>query len=529
MHQNGCGNRNWPRRRSCATIVVRSMQLDEFLSHAHYFSLGHLPTEGTHPLTQSLSALVKKNTSEAIKTVQKVDVLAVQKINAERATIEKMQSQIESVVSSGARVFLSGCGATGRLALALEALWRNIHQGTAQENAVQALMAGGDYALVKSVENFEDFPEYGVRHLESLGFKEGDLLIAITEGGETPYVIGTVHGALKNSSVHPWFVYCNPRELLCKTVERSREIIENPKVQSLCINVGPMALSGSTRLQAATVQMLSVGSALLNRLDLIEAFSKEYSTLDLAPFLGPVIDWESQCYLNHGAVLYRTNSYPIAVLTDTTERSPTFSLTPFEKSGETKGPYSLCYLSVPRANTSTEAWNEILKRQPIGLDWPELHGRLDLKAILEFDFSHASESDRANRILPLRQYPLNFNHSRTESAIEFQTDSLHRVLRTRLVDHPLTEQLLVKVILNTLSLIVMGKLDRYEGNVMTWVRPSNGKLIDRTLRYLEFLIKQRKMKPMSREALAEMIFRLQPNLQPDQAIILEILKTLSKQ
>ena len=137
-----------------------------------------------------------------------------------------------------------------------------MHRGTPRENQVQALMAGGDFALVKSVENFEDFPEYGSRHLLDLGFAEGDLLIAITEGGETPYVIGTVDAALLHSTVSPWFVYCNPREILVKTVERSRLVIENPQVKSLCLPVGPMALSGSTRLQAATAQMFAVGVAL---------------------------------------------------------------------------------------------------------------------------------------------------------------------------------------------------------------------------------------------------------------------------
>ena len=34
-----------------------------------------------------------------------------------------------------------------------------------------------------------------------------------------------------------------------------------------------------------------------------------------------------------------------------------------------------------------------------------------------------------------------------------------------------------------------GRPRRYEGNVMTWVRPSNYKLIDRTIRYVDLLTK----------------------------------------
>lgn len=43
-------------------------------------------------------------------------------------------------------------------------------------------MAGGDVALIKSVEDFEDHPEFAVQHMKDLGFTENDLLLASTEG-----------------------------------------------------------------------------------------------------------------------------------------------------------------------------------------------------------------------------------------------------------------------------------------------------------------------------------------------------------
>jgi len=50
-------------------------------------------------------------------------------------------------------------------------------------------MAGGDCALIKSVEDFEDHGEFGVQHFKELGVTENDLLIASTEGGETTWVL----------------------------------------------------------------------------------------------------------------------------------------------------------------------------------------------------------------------------------------------------------------------------------------------------------------------------------------------------
>ena len=46
-------------------------------------------------------------------------------------------------------------------------------------------MAGGDYALIKSVEGFEDFAAFGKKQIGDLGVSSKDVVFAITEGGET--------------------------------------------------------------------------------------------------------------------------------------------------------------------------------------------------------------------------------------------------------------------------------------------------------------------------------------------------------
>jgi N-acetylmuramic acid 6-phosphate etherase len=502
------------------------MQLEDFLRNASYFSLGHLPTEGFHPLTSDLSLLAVQSPGAAVEKIRQVDLAAIGAMKDHLPLGRELADEVARVFDSGNRVFLSGCGATGRLALALESTFRAVHRGTDRENRVQGLMAGGDFALVKSVENFEDFPQYGVRHLEDLGFGEGDLLIAITEGGETPYVIGTVQGALSRSQRDPWFVYCNPRNTLVDTVARSREVIEHPRVRSLCLPVGPMALSGSTRLQAATVQMLVVGMALSGNFGLIDLLLEEYGRLRLSDFLSPFIEWESSVYARGGKVLYQTSSVPIAVLTDTTERSPTFSLTPFESSTWKEGPCSWCYLSIPDARTAQESWNRILNRDPIGLGWEGFEDKLGTASILEFDFGRSALEARARRIHPSSQDRIQIETDPRAGLLEFKIAKQSGSLRTPLLSDPWGEQLLVKLLLNTLSLVVMGRMGRYEGNVMTWVRASNGKLIDRTLRYLDRLIGQRGLPHPGRQELAERVFRAQSDAHPDEAVILRVLDSL---
>jgi len=61
--------------------------------------------------------------------------------------------------------------------------------------------------------------------MNDLGFTKNDLLIASTEGGETPWVIGATEEAARICVKKPWYLYCNPDDILIKTVERSRRVI----------------------------------------------------------------------------------------------------------------------------------------------------------------------------------------------------------------------------------------------------------------------------------------------------------------
>ena len=74
-----------------------------------------------------------------------------------------------------------------------------------------SVMAGGDYALIKSVEGFEDFAPFGRKQIADLGVAGGDMVFAITEGGETSFVIGTAWQALE-AGARVAFVYNNPDE-----------------------------------------------------------------------------------------------------------------------------------------------------------------------------------------------------------------------------------------------------------------------------------------------------------------------------
>ena len=57
----------------------------------------------------------------------------------------------------------------------------------------------------------------------------------------------------------------------------------------------------------------------------------------------------------------------------------------------------------------------------------------------------------------------------------------------------LLQHTLLKILLNNHSTLLMGRLGRYQSNIMTWVTPTNGKLVDRTARYIMYLLGEEKI------------------------------------
>lgn len=503
--------------------------VQDYLAERNYFSLGVLPTEASNPKTARLSEMLKDDFLGAIAAVKSVDQDALNALSAKAKEFAEMSQTIAKCLEAGGRIFFCGCGATGRLSLALETLWRETHPNRA--NSVVGFMAGGDIALVRSVENFEDMPQFGARHLMDLGFTAGDLLISSTEGGETPYVIGATEKAAEiaelSGGLKPYFTFCNPSEILIKHVERSRLILESKWIRSICIPTGPMALSGSTRLQASTVQMFGAGLALFSSVsemefrDRVNAFSNFYQSLKL-DFLQGFVEFESGAYKANEYVNYQTNDFGITILTDTTERSPTFSLRPFENSLDPNAKSALSFLEMLDTQDSGSAWQKVLHRLPRGLDWEEYENRLSQRVALGFDFSEKGIRWRAEKVAPHAVRSIKICYFRDDNSVIFEFGSYReKILFGKL--GLLERHLIIKLILNMHSLFVMGKMGRYEGNVMTWVRPSNGKLIDRTIRYVDFLLKRKNISA-SYESIAEKVFLERAKLPDDEPIVLNVLK-----
>ncbi len=508
-------------------------ELESFLKIAADFHLGELMTESQHPDTLQLSALAGHDLPAAIDVLKQVDLAALEKMSELSHLLIPMAEEIHRTLTEGHRIFLCGCGATGRLSLSLEIFARRGQLGeTLEDGDIFGFMAGGDAALIRSIESFEDFPEYGARQLMDLGFVPGDLLISTTEGGETPFVIGATEAAAAmegESARAPYFIYCNPDEILCRVAERSRQVIESPGIRSISLPVGPMALSGSTRMQASTVLMAAVAWAIAHRDDPpalpaeVEKFIAELKAVDFS-FLKGFIEAESLAYQRGKCILYEPiPEYAITVLTDTTERAPTFSLVPFQNRLEAGDPPSLCYLHLQGASDAGQAWRQLLRREPRTLEWAGLAQLAGRERLLGFDFSDqgaGSLSAPGDDFVKFQIYDEELGLRLVLGGLQdhtIPTESLSRFSR----------QLLLKLVLNIHSTLVMGRLGRYEDNLMTYVAASNNKLIDRAVRYVGLLLSRRLQDGQALptyESICRELFRQKVKLAPGESIVLRTLE-----
>ena len=93
-------------------------------------------------------------------------------------------------------------------------------------------------------------------------------------------MIGTVLAARRlysdqnESSQNLFFVFNNPAQDLLH-LDRSRAVLQDPYISKLGLCTGPQAVTGSTRMQATTIETFVIGLILE---EAIKAFDQFYQT-----------------------------------------------------------------------------------------------------------------------------------------------------------------------------------------------------------------------------------------------------------
>lgn len=387
----------------------------DYVRNKGQFHLHGLLTEQRHPRTYDLGYVIQDDTQAGLRSILSVDqdlAAKIEQLASTPADLERMVDAIVDVVREGRRIYVYGCGATGRLAKQMEStfwrpFWRKLRAHACWERLAAHLpanvedlmigeMTGADRALVSSLEGFEDLTLIGELQLRDHGIQRGDLVLCVTEGGETSSVIGTILAAVAlygdddEARQRSFFVYNNPDDVL-QPFERSARVLDAPGVTRINLATGPQAISGSTRMQATTIETFVIGIALeeaigrLLRTHLeadtlrelgfatnpglatrLRSFAGILTSLDaVVPALARFTEREAATYRDGCHSTYFALSALITVFTDGTERSPTFRLHPLDRVND---PERRCWVQVwTEADDSRSAWHAFLGRSFRGL------------------------------------------------------------------------------------------------------------------------------------------------------------------
>jgi N-acetylmuramic acid 6-phosphate etherase len=207
-----------------------------------------LPTEAINPATLAID---KQSSADIVEEMLNEDRKMLAAVHREKDRIVVGIDIITQALKRGGRIVFVGAGTSGRLGV-LESAEMPPTFGT-KPDLVQAIMAGGQGAIVKPREGVEDHYEEGARAIHRLRPSKHDVVIGVSASGMTQFVLGALTRARRAGS-KIIFVTCDPRTELQTFVDLT-----------IAPAVGPEVIAGSTRLKAGTatkivLNMLTTGA-----------------------------------------------------------------------------------------------------------------------------------------------------------------------------------------------------------------------------------------------------------------------------
>ena len=143
-------------------------------------------------------------------------------------------------------------------------------------------------------------------------------------------------------------------------LDRSRKVLTDDFISKLELWTGPQAVTGSTRMQATTIETFVIGIVLEEAIlqfcqkimpteeslfdlsksgaclaDKLTTFSELHkAVLAQVDSLSKMTKLETDCYASKKTAVYFADEALLSVFTDCTERAPTFSLNPLDTIGK---------------------------------------------------------------------------------------------------------------------------------------------------------------------------------------------------
>ncbi|MDP2088953.1 MAG: N-acetylmuramic acid 6-phosphate etherase [Flavobacteriaceae bacterium] len=198
--------------------------------------------EKTTEKPSNYNHLEKMSVNELLMSINQEDKTIPLAVEKAIPQIEILVTEIVFKLQNGGRLFYIGSGTSGRLGI-VDASECPPTFGV-NDDLVIGIIAGGDKAIRKAVENAEDSIEQGWIDLQSYLISDKDVLIGIAASGTTPYVLG----ALEKANQHRISTGCITMNLASPLSKLAKFPI--------VVTVGPEFVTGSSRMKAGTAQKL---------------------------------------------------------------------------------------------------------------------------------------------------------------------------------------------------------------------------------------------------------------------------------
>jgi N-acetylmuramic acid 6-phosphate etherase len=186
--------------------------------------------------------LEKMSLHEILTGINREDKTVPDAVEMVIPQIESLAAAITDKMLAGGRLFYIGAGTSGRLGV-LDASEIPPTYGMPFDLII-GVIAGGETAIRRPVENAEDDEQQGWLDLVPYGISDKDIVVGVAASGATPYVIGALEES-RRRGIPTGCIVCNPGSPVAAAADYPIEVI-----------VGPEFVTGSTRMKSGTAQKL---------------------------------------------------------------------------------------------------------------------------------------------------------------------------------------------------------------------------------------------------------------------------------
>jgi N-acetylmuramic acid 6-phosphate etherase len=200
-----------------------------------------LDTERVSPRYRDIDLWDPADILEALIEGQFVAVAAVR---AARPALERAARAMEPRLKDGGRLVYAGAGTSGRLAVQDGA--ELMPTFSWPDDRLLLLIAGGNEALLRSVEGAEDQFEHAAQLVRSHDIGPADALIAVAASGSTPFTLACLREAKQRGALTVGIAN-NPETPLLNEADCP-----------ILLATGSEPIAGSTRMKAGTAQRIAL-------------------------------------------------------------------------------------------------------------------------------------------------------------------------------------------------------------------------------------------------------------------------------